>query len=256
MDTGLTVAVPKYAREKKSQQISTHLSRQFYFWLDASEIGDSLTADKEFIILDQLHASLVLELRLVVKEHRPRALKEAAQLVDDWSSARSAYPTQRWSGNMKTLASSTRCQPPGGTTSKPNRKPSSPGRRCFNCGQPCHHRSRCPKNPRAFKKADSTQTVNKVGVCLCDRSTLHYTVAETINESWTSTIARDTCCSCVLVSEEALPEADVSNVHKVRVIDYLGREDSFPSLSAIFSVLIMTDGWTRLGLLLSLAQSS
>ncbi|XP_076058196.1 uncharacterized protein LOC143035258 [Oratosquilla oratoria] len=50
----------------------------------------------------------------------------------------------------------------------------------------------------------------------------------TINGSWTSTIVRDTGCNCVLVSEEAVPDADVSLCPKVSVADFLGRVNEFP----------------------------
>ncbi|XP_076060325.1 uncharacterized protein LOC143036653 [Oratosquilla oratoria] len=99
--------------------------------------------------------------------------------------------------------------------------------RCVNCGEERHHRSRCPKNPRAFKDKEA-QSQFKVGFCVSNRTTPCFTVAGTINGSWTSTIVRDTGCNCVLVSEEAVPDADVSLCPKVSVADFLGRVNEFP----------------------------
>lgn len=77
-------------------------------------------------------------------------------------------------------------------------------------------------------------------------------MAGTINGFWIFTAVRDTGCSCVLVSEEGLPDADVSNARKVLVVDFLGKKSCFPLLSAIFSVFIMTGGVSQLELHLSL----
>lgn len=73
-----------------------------------------------------------------------------------------------------------------------------------------------------------------MGFCLKHPSVNSYRVAGTIHGAWTSSIIRDTGCSCVIVSEDALPDADVSNCQMVHVVDYLGRVDVFPVLRCFF----------------------
>ena len=68
-----------------------------------------------------------------------------------------------------------------------------------------------PKQPRG------TQSNGKVGFCFSKPSTLQYFTSGTINGSRVSTIVRDTGCTCVLVSEEVLPDVDVSSCWKVPV---------------------------------------
>ncbi|XP_042229996.1 uncharacterized protein LOC121871652, partial [Homarus americanus] len=73
-----------------------------------------------------------------------------------------------------------------------------------------HIRSRCPKNPRAFKSTGIRPPSFEVGFCFEDRSCPSYCVSGTINGSWASTIIRDTGCSfsSALVSS---PPADVAS---------------------------------------------
>lgn len=59
-----------------------------------------------------------------------------------------------------------------------------------------------------------------------------------------STISIDSGCSCVVVSEEALPLVDVNQCPKVRVSDYLGRVDSF-SLVRCYLRCQYFDGWVN-----------
>jgi hypothetical protein len=53
-------------------------------------------------------------------------------------------------------------------------------------------------------------------------------VTGTVNGARVSSILRDTGCSCVIVADETLPDADVKNAPLVKVTDYLGRTDEFP----------------------------
>ncbi|MPC39493.1 hypothetical protein E2C01_033031 [Portunus trituberculatus] len=106
--------------------------------------------------------------------------------------------------------------------------------KCHNCGEGGHIRPRCPKNPRAFNR-DGTSTLT-VGFCLGDKevSKSTYCVAGTINGSSTSTVLRDTGCSSLVVSEEALPD--------VTVYDYVGRADQFPVVKC-YLTCPYCDGW-------------
>ncbi|XP_076063452.1 uncharacterized protein LOC143038314 [Oratosquilla oratoria] len=175
-------------------------------------------------------------IRLFIKEQSVTSLESAVVKADDWASAHKAYPKpntnyasgktsfpRRKSNVVESLPppshGSTHQDTKGGAFRTPMR--------CFNCGEEGHHRSRCPKNPRAFKDKEA-QSQFKVGFYMSNRTTPYFTVAGTINGSWTSTIVRDTGCNYVLVSEEAVLDADVSLCPKVSVADFLGRVNEFP----------------------------
>ncbi|KAK8394249.1 hypothetical protein O3P69_006440 [Scylla paramamosain] len=85
--------------------------------------------------------------------------------------------------------------------------------KCYNYGEG-HLRSRYPKNPRAFKDRADPSPKHRIWFCMNDRPPLNYTDAVTINGSWFSTIIRNSGYNCVIFSEEAVPEADVSSCPK------------------------------------------
>ena len=114
---------------------------------------------------------------------------------------------------------------------------------CHNCGQAGHIRPRCPKNTRAFKDATTTTIPYKVRFCLEGHKLPNISVTGTINGFWSSSIIRDTGCSGVVVSEEALPDIDPSLCPKVQVADYLGRINEFPVVKCYLQCPFYTD-WT------------
>ena len=213
------------------RQFSTRLQQLFDSWLEASQVDQTVEKLREFMILDQFLASLSPDLRLFLKEQNITVLKTMVEKADIWASAHHAYPRQNTSGTH--TKSSTYRKPAGAGPSDKGENSTNPKTifskvKCYNCGEEGHISSRCPKNPRAFKTSLGTQPKNNVGFCMSDRTPFDFTVAGTINGSWTSTIIRDTGCNCVIVSEEAIPDADVSSAPKVLVEDFLGRVDEFP----------------------------
>lgn len=72
---------------------------------------------------------------------------------------------------------------------------------------------------------------------------LNWCVAGTINGAWTSTSISDIGCFSLIVSEEALPDADTTNCHKVTVYDYLGQPNIFPIIQCYLK-FPNYDGWT------------
>ncbi|MPC64524.1 hypothetical protein E2C01_058642 [Portunus trituberculatus] len=65
----------------------------------------------------------------------------------------------------------------------------------------------------------------------------------TVNGSWTSSILRDTGCSCIVVAE-VLPDADISNCLSCQVADYLGCVDTFPIVQCYIRCPYF-EGWTN-----------
>ncbi|KAG0718268.1 hypothetical protein GWK47_052762 [Chionoecetes opilio] len=114
---------------------------------------------------------------------------------------------------------------------------------CHHCGEAGHIRPHCPHNPRTFKDGTTAAGPYKVRFCLEDRKVPQYSVSGTINCSWSSTIIRDTGCSGVVVSEDALPDIDPSLCPKVKVADYLGRTNDFPVVRCYLRCPFYT-GWT------------
>ncbi|XP_076055021.1 uncharacterized protein LOC143033448 isoform X2 [Oratosquilla oratoria] len=224
-------------------QFSFQLTRLFQAWLDSSEVGNTFNDLKDFMILDQFLSSLHPDLRAFIKERRPSTLTEAIRLADDWTSAHPNLPRTSIPNAKKF---SRPPKPPKVTTVTPN--PSSgrkdpPPLTCHGCGEIGHIRPRCPRNPRTFKEGTSTTQPYKVGFCLSDRTVPHFQASGTINGAWVSTIIRDTGCSCVVVSDEMLPDIDVPSCKKVYVADYLGRVDAFPLVSCYLRCPYY-EGWT------------
>ncbi|XP_076060383.1 uncharacterized protein LOC143036685 isoform X1 [Oratosquilla oratoria] len=224
-------------------QFSFQLTRLFQAWLDSSEVGNTFNDLKDFMILDQFLSSLHPDLRAFIKERRPSTLTEAIRLADDWTSAHPNLPRTSIPNAKKF---SRPPKPPKVTTATPNPssgRKDSPPLTCHGCGEIGHIRPRCPRNPRTFKEGTSTTQPYKVGFCLSDRTVPHFQASGTINGAWVSTIIRDTGCSCVVVSDEMLPDIDVPSCKKVYVADYLGRVDAFPLVSCYLRCPYY-EGWT------------
>lgn len=93
--------------------------------------------------------------------------------------------------------------------------PSTPGDvkskgKCFGCGQIGHKQTQCSKNPLTFRLG-AEQGI-EVGFCFDDPFSQEYVVAG--NGVWVSTVLRDTGCSCIIVSENVLPDLDSSRCKK------------------------------------------
>lgn len=188
------------------------------------------------MILDQFLASLTPELLMFVKERKPKTLVEAAQLADNWASAHNSYSKYHFDSSGKKYKSTPSLpKPPLG--SQPSSSPTpkaTPVIKCHQCGEEGHIRPRCPKNPHAFKE-DTTTRHHEVHFCWEAPRIPNYSVSVTINGSWTSSIIRDTGCSCIVVAEDVLPDADVT--------DYLGRIDTFPIVRCYLRCPYFV-GWT------------
>ncbi|MPC74796.1 hypothetical protein E2C01_069171 [Portunus trituberculatus] len=82
-----------------------------------------------------------------------------------------------------------------------------------------------------------------VGFCLSDHRVPQHLFSGTVNGSWTSSILRDTGCSCIVIPKEVLPDADISNCRSCHVADYLGRVDTFPIVQCYIKCPYF-EGWT------------
>ena len=204
------------------KQFSINLGRFFDQWVDSYELEKTYDKLRDFVIQDQFISSLSPDLRTYIKEHNVSTLEKTVQLANNWSAAHNAYPkTNSASKGKRNVDPKPQASVPSSSDKAVNSKI-----KCFNCGESGHYKSHCPKNPLAFKSIAS----HKVEFCLDDSSPRQYHASGTVNGARVSTILRDTGCSCILVSEEVLPDVDTLNAPKVKLNDYLGRVDIFPSV--------------------------
>jgi hypothetical protein len=205
------------------EQFAIRLGRLFDYWVDSHNITKDYASLRDFMLLDQLMSSISPDLRVFVKEHNVSSLADAVSLSDNWSSAHSAYPRSYQSSEQGKRSVAPKPQTP--VQSALRRDFSSV--KCHGCGDIGHIRSRCPKNPLAYKQYHPIPT-HKVGFCLSDRENSKFMTAGTVNGAWVSTVLRDTGCTCVIVSDKVLPDVDLSRADLVGIEDYLGRVDYFP----------------------------
>jgi len=109
---------------------------------------------------------------------------------------------------------------------------------CLYCKGFGHIKPNCPKNSSKFKSDI------RVGFYFDDTTPRELLTSGTVNGSWVSTILRATGWSCIIVSEEVLPDVDVSLCKKVKVFDYLGRLNIFPQVRCYLKCLFY-DGWVN-----------
>lgn len=158
-----------------------------------------------------------------LKEKDVHTLKDADSKSDLWATAHNAYPKPQAERNKNDHPSK---------TASPHSSPPPAQKstiKCHNCGELGHIKYNCLQNPHLFgpRRPLETKNIQKVGFCFSEPSTQQYFTTGTINGSRVSTIVRDTGCSCI-VSEDVLPDADLSNCRMVPVADYLGGVDHFP----------------------------
>ena len=218
-------------------QFAIHLGRLFDLWIENTPVCHTYDDLRNFMINDQFTASLSPELRMYIKEHNVVTLDETVRLADNWATAHNAYTknvsrsdqgrkSDFRSGSQSTDSRIRASATPGTQTSNPNSGGNQFRGRCHACGEYGHVKSRCPKNPAAFKSVEPT--VQQVSFCWDEERSGDYVVSGTVNGTWVSDVLRDTGCTCILVSEKLLPDVDISKCVKTKTLDYLGRPDYFP----------------------------
>lgn len=70
----------------------------------------------------------------------------------------------------------------------------------------------------------------KIGFCLSNDSFSKSFTSGTVHGCKTSSILLDIGCNCIVVADELLPDVDVEKCCKIRICDYLGRENFFPKV--------------------------
>jgi hypothetical protein len=231
----------KISPNETYEQFSVKLSRTLDYWIEARQVERTYESLRAFILSDQMLASVTPDLRCFLKEHNAHTLPDLVRLADNWATARRAYP------KTNSVSSDSRPPSPGPPNSStgPNYKTSRMRpMQCHACGSYGHMKSQCPKNPSSFYERRSQGQGNKINFCLDETSTNRYMCCGTVNGANVSTILRDTGCSCVVVSEEVLPDVDVSKCKFATISDFLGRKSSFPVVPCYLRCKYYT-GWTN-----------
>lgn len=206
----------QYRREFRHSKISTHenygqfvisLSRMFDFWINSLKIERNYDSLRKAMIIDQFLASLSPELRIFVRERSVTDPQEMAKLADSFASARNCYPKDNVTGRQtstfqsKSNLNNSKLHKGDGK----QRSCDDSRTKCFSYGALGHRRSSCPQNQ---------SSVARVHQAFNNPSPYGPMVSGSVNGSRVSSILRDTGCSCVIISEEVLPDIDLNAAPK------------------------------------------
>lgn len=234
-------------------QFSTKLARNLDYWVESLKVENTYDALRNFMLSDQFLASVSSDLRQFLKENDAKTLTDMVTMADNWSTARGAYPKDpKVPGGFPVFSSLPNNTSDrhmglvrGPDSSVPHRSPaiykdSRKDVKCFSCGLSGHVKSRCPQSP-STSFHDPRKNAHNVNFCLDDDSHSNFMRCGTVNGSPVSTVLRDTGCSCVIVSETVIPDADISQCKRITLSDYLGRESSFPVVRCYINCPFLND---------------
>ena len=221
-------------------QLATDLSVKFDNWIISSKVEKSFAGVREFMVMDQFLSSVAPEIRNYLKEKDLTnvAIDELANLADNYVRA---HP-----GAGKSTNSRPSNNRPGKFQSRMGPEvQANTGKidfskvKCFSCGETGHMRSACRRNPRV-----DPPRIHRVSHAMDQQTILGPMFSGTINGSHVSTILRDTGCTCVVVSDQVVPDADIVNAETCEVADFLGRKDRFPVVRCYIKCELY-EGWVE-----------
>ena len=212
-------------------QFLASLTRHFDFWLNSMNVENNFESLKNAMIGDQFLSSLTPDVRMFIRERKPNEPSEMARLADNFASARNSYPKLKSKPKFET-----------DPNSQSNDKNEIKQVKCYSCGLPGHKRSTCPKKPPYSQNPSYPR--DKVQRAFNDPDPDGPMVTGSVNGVRVSTILRDTGCSCVIVSEDLLPNLEVSDLPTKIIYDYLGRANSFPVTKCYLDCELFT-GWVE-----------
>ena len=116
-------------------------NKKFKFKFDIEKEYESL---REFILKDQIFASVSADMRLYLKEHGTLPLDEVVILADNWFSAHRS--------RLKKIPKAKSQKPTDSKHSDPHNSGNRRPVKCFSCGASGHIKRNCSKNPAVIDK--------------------------------------------------------------------------------------------------------
>ena len=219
-------------------QFSANLARLLDYWIESLNIDKDFLALREFILMDQFLQACNPEVRVFVKKHTCKTVKDMSHYADIFATAHNKYPKSYKSKDslVKSDSSANGCTPANSCNSHANSNIKYRNIKCHACGEMGHIKSNCKQNPKLNIKSHS------VNFSLSDSFRSSNLACGTINGVNVSTILYDTGCDTIIVSEEVLPEVSKDHTNYCTISDYLGRRDKFPVVKTYIDCPFYT-GW-------------
>ncbi|XP_068220404.1 uncharacterized protein [Palaemon carinicauda] len=264
-----------YRTEFRHARISPHQTfRQFGFtlcrllnhWLETSKVNNSYESLSDFILCDQLLASVTPELRSTLKDRKWHTFDELINEADTYAAAHNLYTKLSKSSSRKSVVNNTNSlKNSDHSVVQPNITKVKRKIVCHSCGLEGHIRPQCPQNKSLIRKENpmihnvitsSDHTSDDSGVGNVVPHKVNFVFGSTVSGSLKfenckvnganiSTMVRDTGCTCIVVSEQLLPSIPFDEHTKfASVSDYLGRTDKFPVVKCHIACDYFT-GWTE-----------
>ena len=226
------------------KQFAIDLARKFELWLSSYEIERDFDEIRDFIVADQFMAAVPPEVRTFIRENNSVKLAEIINSAETYASAHSSIFSKSRSQINKPIKDSERRNPRSNPSSDDVRlqlKPKVDTSRinCYSCGANGPKSSQCPRNPRV-----RYETANKVTHNFSNQKILGPMYSGSVNGARVSTILRDTGCTCVVVSDELIPDLDLTKAKYWTVSDFLGRTNSFPVVKCYIKCDLF-EGWVE-----------
>ena len=214
------------------QHFTIDLSRKFDLWLNSANVDRDFDSLRDYMLVDQFMAAIPPEVCTFVREHKVAKLNDIGLLADNYASAHSgSYPSTKKKPVNSPLTETNHSSKPLNSNTKISYDKNI---KCFSYGLLGHRKSVCPRNP--------VSSVHRVTCDLDNQDVLGPMYCGTVNGSRVSTILRDTGCTCVVVSDNVLPDADLSDAKFCDVSDFIGRTNKFPIVRC-FIKCDLYEGW-------------
>ena len=215
------------------QQFGIDLCRKFDSWVKSTGVEKNYDCLRNFVISDQFMSAIPPEVRTFIKEQQPActSVAEITKIADTYGNAHPhVYKTPNVQRDKISRPKDAQTRVDGAMGNPPRIDPRV---KCYSCGEFGHKKPSCPRNPKVHKVSHNQYKHIAPGPMY----------SGTANGIRVSTILYDTGCSCVMVHNDIVPDADVSEC-QLTCSDYLGRNDTFPVVD-LYLKCDLFEGWVK-----------